>query len=103
MDAKDKCAELDSILPSIHYPFYLRKFASSLFGLSRGFWVGGIRAADANGFLWVDKSKFEDENWLSDDSKWDGSCIQVRGDQKLNALPCKERLPYVCEKSQKGT
>ena len=102
--AKDHCAGLNSYLPSIHSNEkinLLEKLAVS--GTLLGFWVGGRLGADLVNFVWVDKSMFDLEKWAKHEKNWYGSCIQVRGDQKWNYFACKEKLPYICEKTLLGT
>ena len=102
--AKDNCAHLNSNLPSIHSTdkiSYITKLTVS--STLRGFWVGGTLGADESSFVWVDGSMFDLDKWAQNERTWGGSCIQVRGDLKWSYFPCKEKLPYICEKPLSGT
>ena len=112
--AKDNCAELNANLVAIHSRnemTFLEKLAER--SKSIEFWAGGKLAAgvslkdtDGSSFVWVDKSKFDFENWGIQKPSGDGSCLKVLWTLNTSLWSdagCrKQRLAYICQKPLPG-
>ena len=111
--AKDKCAELDSFLISVHSMKEMN-FVVSLADSKpvHGAWIGGRLAdGDSTKWVWVDKSEFSFTSW----NKWygggepsgDGACIQLRNEHNQlltnwNDALCQTKFSYFCKKRPVG-
>ncbi|KAK7162145.1 hypothetical protein R3I94_004710 [Phoxinus phoxinus] len=103
-EAEEQCVDLGGNLASVHSQIthnFLKTFVKKNSKGSTRTWIGAHDAPQEFIWFWSDGSKFEYNDWHTDEPNNTGGserCVEMAygGENRWNDAPCGTLLPFVC-------